>query len=186
MENTLLITADDFTPFADICTNVDPDRINLYIAVAQRKHLRDVLGKPLYKDLLEKYAASLLTVDPVAPTEEYANLRAEILPFLCFASYAEYLPYSNAHSTPFGIRIKTSEFSEPVDAATLALMGKNAMDLAITYKGDLIDYLTKNFKDNDLYTDKSKEEDATRVSSSTVIPIGKCSPSLGSGRVISL
>jgi len=174
--STLLIGPEDFKPYADICTNVNPDRITPYLEVAQIKHLRPVLGKALYNDLLAKYADSIKLVAPVELTDAYKNLRLQLIPWLVYAAYSEYLLYSNAVATPFGTVTKRSDFSEPLDAKTLAYMAGNALNNGLIYKNDLIDYLKENFAEDDLYKEMLPTQEATRVSSSTVVPIGKCKP----------
>ena len=183
---SLLITTDSFAPYADICVNVDPERLNPWIGLAQRKHLQPVLGKSLYNDLVLKKADSVKETEPVPLSPQYLALIEALTPFLCYTSYAEFLPYSNSVATPFGTVIKNSEYSKPVDAASLALQARNAMDTALMFKNDLLDYLKENFSTDALYTDQLPKEDETRVSSSTVIPIGKCDKPVGISRIISL
>jgi len=169
---TLLISPEDFNDYADICTNVDPDRITPYVNIAQRKHLQPVLSKKLFDDFVAKYASSIV-VSGTALSPSYAGLRKAIIPFLVYASYAEYLPYSNNVATPFGNVIKKSDYSEPTPADQLALMARNALNNAIVFKSDLIDYLDANFATDPLYKDQSKVSEETRVSSSTIMGIRK-------------
>lgn len=147
MERVILIDQIDFAPYVDITSHVGAERIVPHIGNAQMMKIRTILGKELYADLLTKYENS----GNVSLTEAYSKLHKALIPLLCYAAYEQYLPYSNITNTAFGLVVKKSQHSEPVDDKTLGKIINNVGHKVNFYRAELEVFLKENAADYPLY-----------------------------------
>ena len=165
---TQLIEITDFESYVDIPLSVDGDAFNPYILKAQDVHLKSLIQKALYDDLVAKYADKANT--PLST--DYQNLYDLIVPYLCYKSYAEYLPFSVVNATRFGPVQKKSTYSQPIDKETLGGIIQNIQATAFHYQLQIESFLTQNYKLYLLY-DNSQPEEVNKNTGSVIIPIDR-------------
>ncbi|MEC4048763.1 hypothetical protein OX284_004920 [Flavobacterium sp. SUN046] len=117
-----LITPAEFQSAKDIGHKLDEKKINSLIEMAQSTDLKELLSARFYFDLLdnqneENYQDLLsgCTFQFLGVNYYQDGLKA----LLCDYVMAKYVLQVNTNFTPFGVTIKTSENSEPVDRNTL-------------------------------------------------------------------
>lgn len=133
---TLLLSLDDFAPYCELPENMRLERMAPHIREAQRR-LLPLLGQPLYTELLRQHKAMALA-------EDYLELRSQAVPALVHATLAYLWPFSQTTLTGAGLRQKSSQYSDPVDARTLAAQASIYDGRALSYEVQLRAWLIAN------------------------------------------
>ncbi len=116
-----------------------------YILLAQKLHIKDVLGDSLLTELQEQVKAA--SVDPKPPvnpiTPANRALIQEIAPALSFYAVYQGLPFHWAAIVNKGVTILESENSKGVDLKDISTLRKWVKDDAETLTRNLVSYLCK-------------------------------------------
>ncbi|MCA8830278.1 DUF6712 family protein [Hymenobacter pini] len=135
----LLLSAADCLPYADLPATFREARIDAHIRRAQRR-LKPILGPELYAELLRLTQAGPLP-------QVWAELRARLVPALANATLAAYWPFSQTSVTGASVVRKTSQYSEPIDARTLATQAAVFDGEALSHEIELRSWLIANAAD---------------------------------------
>lgn len=161
---THLITPDDIVAQTVISVSTEPHKLAQAIPLAQGKHLRPLLGLPLFDELLAfaGTAPDLPATRDAAALAAYATARAawllaveldplfallaEAKPMLCAWAVVEAWPSLLGHITPAGVVIKTgkSEGTSSADVTLAALMFSGIQETAIFRSAELGRWLARN------------------------------------------
>jgi len=148
MNPILLITKDDFAPYAELSINLKEEKKLLqHINNAQELDLRPLLGDQMYYDMLKKSGdhnyAELLN------GKEYEDNGVSIQfqglkPVIVYFAYARYLLVANVQATATGFTQKLNDMSQPIDSRTRTAMIQDAQSIANSYFQRVLTYLNKN------------------------------------------
>jgi hypothetical protein len=138
---TLLVTKADFATYADLPESLDLDRLTPHILAVQLTRLRPLLTEPLHTELLRQ--VSVATVAAPLPAQ-WASLLAQVVPVVCRASLARYMPFSQNTFTSHSLVQKTSQYSQPVEGRDLARMASIYDGDALTHEVALTAWLKAN------------------------------------------
>lgn len=150
MATVKLITLQDIADLKPMSMNIDVvKQLDPYILEAQEFDIREVLGDPLYFEILAD-APTFLTpkIGKLFNGCNYVyngqNYKHEgVKASLIYFTYARYLQNSNAHATPFGLRTKTHNYSDPIDEKTVSRMVKQAQSGAISYQNRYLEFMNR-------------------------------------------
>lgn len=145
--DTLLITQADIVACTTIEKNIDASKLVGFISIAQRRHIRQVLGTTLYDELLDAVDASEVTPLPTA----LADLKARLVEPLAHWTLVEAWPTLLVHITNAGLVFKAGRDSTSADyqAATHTLSAIRATAEFLT--ADLKAWLQTNAGDYPTY-----------------------------------
>jgi len=136
---TLLVTKADFATYADLPESLDLDRLKPHILAVQLTRLRPLLTEPLSTELLRQVAvATVLAPLPAV----WAGLLEQVVPVVCCAALARYMPFAQNTFTSHGLRIKDGQYSQPVEGRDLARMASIYDGDALTHEVALTAWLT--------------------------------------------
>lgn len=124
-----------------VSQNIDEKKMKANIEEAQAD-LKDILGPEFYDQIVTQYENETLTSANDTLYEDY------IKQFLAWQSAYYSLGFSQADSTPTGVREFNDENSTILSDLKLHAFEKNVKRRATRYKYDLINYL-KQSQDND-------------------------------------
>jgi hypothetical protein len=150
MATIKLITLQDIAVLKPMSINTDViKQLEPFILEAQEFDIREVLGDPLYFNILAdapdfntpKYDKLFNGCEYVFEGKNYKH--EGIKACLVYYTYARYLQNSNAHATPFGMRVKNHNYSEPIDEKTLSRMVKQTQSGAISYQNRFMEYMKR-------------------------------------------
>ncbi|RFP65938.1 hypothetical protein D0N36_06960 [Hymenobacter lapidiphilus] len=170
----LLLNLDDFGPYCELPENMRFERMAPHILAAQRQ-LRPLLGEPLYAELSRRHETNSLSGD-------YLELHALAVPALVHAALASFWPFSQTTLTSAGLRQKTSQYSEPVDARTLAAQATIYDGRALTYEVELRAWLIVTADSFAGFYPSGHCEGPSVSRSSSVVMQAITAPSYGGGR----
>lgn len=150
MATKKLITLQDIAVLKPMSINTDVvKQLDPFILEAQEFDIREVLGDPMYFQILEdapafntpKWNKLFNGCDYVFEGKNYKHegIKASLIYF----TYARYLQQSNAHATPMGMRVKTHQYSDPIDEKTLSRMIKQTQSGAISYQNRYIEFMNR-------------------------------------------
>jgi hypothetical protein len=131
-----IITAEDIKKYRDISDYAPAAKLMPFIHDAQLSDLRQILGKPLWKKVVEN-------VSPL----NYPELDQHIIPVLAFYAYSRYVQQGQVNVTAFGAAQYNTDFSSATSEKTIARVTANAEQLALIYVEDLTEFLDKNAAD---------------------------------------
>lgn len=157
MAVTRLISKTEISKYQDLSLHTRPESLEPFILRVQEDYLEELLGEKLYEDFQAKYAASQGNT-PVALTTEYAALYEKIEPFLAYASWLAYLPFSNVKQTESGLRTKLTPESTPVDKDTITLMIASVKRSVDKYYNKLKAFLVEKAADYPLLPQPEKPD----------------------------
>jgi len=136
----LLLLKEDFAAYADLPDSLDMKRLTPHILAVQRARLRPLLTENLYDELLRLQKDGTLT-------EPYLSLLAKVVPVLCLASLARYMPFAQATITSNSLVRKDSQYSTALEGRDLARMATIYDNEALGYEVELSAWLLAHAKD---------------------------------------
>lgn len=113
--NTTMIDEAYLAAYSPIPINYKWDDIRPFVLIAQEIWAKDILGIPLYEDILREIKREEIS-------ESNSSLLLKLYPYLSLAVVYEALPFLNAHITEKGITKGKSDNSEPITNAELTNM----------------------------------------------------------------
>jgi hypothetical protein len=146
---TLLINRLDMIPYCQVAIHArEESMIQPHILASQLVDLKPVLGNAFYTDLIanrldDKYKELL-------EGGEYTNDDGNLVTFqglkavLSCYSYARYMFSKNAVDTPFGMVVKTSEYSDPVDSNMITQVASAKRSEGTAYLNECIQFIKDN------------------------------------------
>lgn len=153
IKETYLINETDFQSFRLIGNDVDFDTVDPYILEAQFFDLRPVLNDAFYTDFLKRINDD---VDPLFGVyqellngKEYAKSDGVVIrfpgirPFLVYSAFNRLIQEHSVNVTRFGMVVKSSDQSQPADAAAIRIRMNSAKDRAAAYQVEVIKFLTE-------------------------------------------
>lgn len=154
MAEKKLITGSDISEFYKIGKNLDSDRIDMAIMLAQRNDLVPVIGEGLYFDLCENTTsvtnAKLIegeNYDLDGTTVYYRGIRAQVA---CYAA-ARLMRKPENMITRAGVKQKELVNSIPVDTTVENQMIRDAYSMAKKFEIQTLRYLDENIDDYPLF-----------------------------------
>lgn len=111
-ESKILITEEYLKLYSPIPNNYNWDDIKPFIPIAQEIWVSDILGRPLYNELLEQVSNNEVS-------GENATLLLKLYPYLSIAIVYESLPFIANHISEKGITKNSSDNSEPISNTEL-------------------------------------------------------------------
>lgn len=157
----LLINITDIINVRPTAKEIDQSRIEPFIQEAQRHDLRNIFGEAFYFDFISKFD---VTGDPMyanyqtllnggtwsynGQSRQYFGLRD----MLSYFTLARFVKNNPMNITRYGVVQKTNPNSEPVSQASLNDLITELKSVAISYQGQVIEYLTNNATTYRLYT----------------------------------
>lgn len=163
MAEILLITKENIDYYEYISEQMQTKRLEAYMRSTQRLTLRELLGRPLYRDLFEN-VTDIDTIDApydaLVNGEEYEIISGEpikfygLKPFLCHSTLCVILARNNFRITDYGNMgfsndpqsyLNKSSKTDKNDAAESFRMS------AIDYRNDIVDYLNEKYSDFPLW-----------------------------------
>lgn len=169
MAQPLLISRDDIIAYRSISANANVSKkLEPFILEAQESDLKNLLGNPLYNDLLNDYlgSPSLSTYEDLFNGSSWtcggkAYYHRGIKVVLVYFSYARYVMNSPFESTAFGTVVKKDQYSEVQDQKAVQKIYDDALMLALSMWADVKDYL--DYTKPDLWS-CTNNENYTRIS----------------------
>lgn len=136
-----IINEQYFKAYSPIPNNYDISEVLPYFSVAEQLWVVDVLGVPLYNELLEQVNANEVT-------ELNSTLLLKVYPYLSFAICYEALPVISYHFSAVGVTKGKSENSDSVSINDINYISSHLRNQIELMKS----YLKKFLEDNkDLY-----------------------------------
>jgi hypothetical protein len=152
MSKAILISREDLVRYTPISGNLDFDRVQQYVEMAQDIHIHELLGSNLYKKIQSDIIANTLSGDYLALVNDY------IRPTLIQYSFLEFLPFSQFSVSNKGVFKHTSEAAETLTKDDLMMMIEATRDTAQNYATRLVDYLCNYPEKFPEYLTNTKEE----------------------------
>jgi hypothetical protein len=152
MAITPLIGKTQLSKYQDLSLHTRPESLEPFILRVQEDYMEELLGEAFYLDLQDKYKDRETT--PL--TDEYTALMNRVEPFLAYASWLAYLPFSNVKQTESGLRTKLTTESTPVDKDTINLMVSSVKRSVDKYHNKLRAFLTEKATDYPLLPQPEK------------------------------
>jgi len=134
----LFISKDDLVSQTPLSANIDFDKVQHFIKIAQDIHIHQMLGSKLYDRLQDDVVGNTLTGDYRELVYEY------IKPTLVQFSFMEYLPFSQYTISNKGVFKHTSENAALPTDKEVDAMRDAARDIAQYYSKRLVEYLRHN------------------------------------------
>lgn len=138
MQKALFISKDDLVSQTPLSANIDFDKVQHFITIAQDIHVHQMLGSKLYDRLQSDVIGGTLAGDYRTLVYDY------IKPTLVQYSFMEYLPFSQYTISNKGVFKHTSENSSIPTHQEVDAMRDAARDIAQYYSKRLVDYLRHN------------------------------------------
>lgn len=138
MEKTIIIDADFVIKNGGLDENIEFEKIDNNILIAQELEIRTALGTDLYNKIIDDINNSILAGNYLTLVDTY------VTPTLLH--YSIYYSYNNIHFniTNKGVILKDGENQNPIDREDLVFLKNSVLDIAQYYKNILIDYLNNN------------------------------------------
>lgn len=173
---TYLVSKADIRAVRDFATSVTDAKVNPYILDAQNLDIKPAIGDGLLILLLDD-------LDLLTPTAIYDYIynahdylvnavkyrHVGLKKVACLYAYARMLEGGEFSYTQFGGVVKTSQYSDPVDKASLNRAIQSAREAAFTYLQEIKHFIESNITDYPEYEDYYK----TDRQSSKISMIGK-------------
>lgn len=162
-----LVIKSDFALYRDL-NNVDyDDRVVPAIIKAQRSYIRSVLGKALYKDLIDnqtetKYSDLLNGAeytDSSGNSVDFYGLK----PVIILYSYGLFIKSDDVRVTRAGIKKKVKAESENVSEEKIESERQRAFNEATKYMREVLDYINTNKSDFPLFNQCQEPTKGLRV-----------------------
>lgn len=118
--------------------NIDSDKLEQWIKVAQDEQVQNTLGTPLYEKLLDDVSAGSVTGNYQTLLDEY------IVPMLCFYSAMYYVNISTFEVANGGIQVRRGEDSDSATLGEVKYLAQKYRDIAERYQGRAVDWLCNN------------------------------------------
>jgi hypothetical protein len=145
-----LISASEFRIYKTIPATFPSDMLAVCVVRAQESELRDLLGKALYKQVLDNRGdepyISLIKGTDYEKDGLVIDFRG-LVPFLVWTSYRYVLKETMAQMTNSGAKIKTSPESETPSDSWYATEIQEAQAQAAQWAGEVQDYINVKIAD---------------------------------------
>lgn len=144
---TLLISEQEVKDITDISDNVDVSKFCHHIPIAQKKHIKGLIGKTCYAELLDQVEHGTLTVANEDLLDgdggDFEGIKTAL------AWWVLYEAYPNLYSTitPTGIHTKEPEGLASVSDVNLTMRINKAKNNAEMYSEEVICFLKNNLSD---------------------------------------
>lgn len=144
-----IITPADIRGFRPLAHNIqDAERIQPYIAEAERIDLIHAIGAKAYEQLLS-------TIEQGNLSEEIELLlnggffsdcgrrkyQSGLIATISYLTYSRCVMQNGVNVTAFGVVVKKTETSEPVDERALVRAANNARNIGLEYMVQVVDYM---------------------------------------------
>lgn len=138
----IFITSEDIKRYSILDGNVDNDKFNQFVEIAQDIHVQEYLGTDLY----EKIQSLILTntIDDVGNAAYKTLLESYIKPMHIRWASVEFMPYLAYTVSNGGIYKHSSENSESVNIAEVNLLTERSRSTAQFYTRRLVSFLCDN------------------------------------------
>jgi hypothetical protein len=143
-----LIDRNDLTAFRNLSVNIDDAALDPYIIEAELFDIKPFLGAALFKDFIENKAEQkyLDLLNGVDYTYDSNTITFEgLLGAIAYFAIARYLNFANTASTPYGIKIKTSEHSSEPSSVQVRAQIDQARTSANFYLNETKQFLDENY-----------------------------------------
>lgn len=133
----ILITEEYLKAYSPIPDNYDWTDLRPFIPIAESVHIMEIIGKPLYEELLEEVATNKVT-------DVNSTLLLKIYPLEAIAIVYEGLPFIHAHLSDKGITIGKSDNSESITKEELSNITNHLLSQMEVLKKQLKAFLDDN------------------------------------------
>lgn len=140
----VLITDDYLAAYSPLPKNYDYSDIRPFISIAEQVWIVDIIGKPLYKELIEQVATNTVT-------DENATLLLKIYQLEAIAVVYEALPFIWTSFTEKGITLGKSDNSESIKSTDLSVIQNHLRSQLTSYQKLLKQFLEDNAECFPLY-----------------------------------
>ena len=133
--------------------NVDSERLEPFIQLAQNVHIEGVLGTLIYNEIIGQIQTDSLTALNKTLIDDFVQ------PALVQWSLYEALPFINYKLTNKSISTKNSDNSDPVDLDALHYLRTNVRNSAEYLSERITKYLDKNEVEYPLYCENTEVDE---------------------------
>ena len=180
-----LINKTTFQQYEDICVNIKPERLNVFIKKAQDLDLKPFLGHALYYDFLTHFNEDGTLKDETPQHykdllngSEYLDQYGHIVlyeglsPTLVYFTFARFIENDAVHYTTSGPVIKHYDNGDPLSSPAIIKLVQQQRSIANAYANEVEKFLWDNKESFPLwhYNDKNK---SSRQSGSRIRGIDK-------------
>lgn len=139
MAFTYLITQTEFRDRISVLNhNLEIDRLVQHFRTVQELKLSEVLGTPLYDELVSQVSTSSITTDNEKLRSDY------IAPYLSFQIFYEFAEQSYGQVTNTGAQKFNGVNTVPIETAYITSLKRQAGQSAMAYAERMIKYLNEN------------------------------------------
>lgn len=148
-----LVTVNQIKNSTSISKQIDESIIENYIPIAQRFHIKPVIGNDLYDSIIDKIKNNELSGVYKTLYDDY------IVPSVTYYTLYEGAPFFWIRTENKGLTIKYSDNSETISIDQFNIYRQSFEDNAIMYLNDLKDYLEENREHFEELDNKSQGDD---------------------------
>ena len=152
----IFITTKDIKRYSILDGNVDNDKFNQFVEIAQDIHIQTYLGTDLYEKIQELIIND--TIGAVINSDYKLLLDTYIKPMHVHWSSVEFMPYMAYTVANGGVYKHSAESSESVDINEIDKLTERSRTTAQWYTDRMISYLCNNSTDFPEYTSNSSED----------------------------
>jgi len=138
----IFITSEDIKRYSILDGNVDNDKFNQFVEIAQDIHVQEYLGTDLYEKIQSLILTS--TIDDIGNAAYKTLLESYIKPMHIRWASVEFMPYLAYTVSNGGIYKHSSENSESVNIAEVNLLTERSRSTAQFYTRRLVSFLCDN------------------------------------------
>jgi len=135
-DSVLLVTKEDIFKYTSLKGNVDVDKITHFIKIAQDIEIQTILGTALYQKILSDVRTNTLAGNYEVLLFQYLQ------PMLIHYAMADFLLFHGYEISNAGILRNSPENTVVPDKSELDSLVRRQRDIAETYRGRAVDYLT--------------------------------------------
>lgn len=139
MANALFITLKELKQFTALNGNIDNDKLEQFLKIAQDTHIYNYLGSTLFKKINDDIVADTLTGNYVSLLNDY------IKPMVIHWAMVEIMPFIAYQIANKGVFKHNSENSATVDKSEVDFLIEKERQIAQNYSQKFIDYMTVNY-----------------------------------------
>lgn len=166
---TKLISLEQIRSWTNISQHIEANKIDPVILMTQELAMKDILGKPLYDQLITQKAADALSYDNQA-------LIDEAIPYLAFSIVLAYLPISSVALNQKGAQVATDQFARNTNEGQGRKYMQYLRGQQEFYRNHLVGWIEDNKADYPLYETGDCRTSYHRTGQQNFRRIGKRQP----------
>jgi hypothetical protein len=139
MANALFITLKELKQFTALNGNIDNDRLEQFLKIAQDTHIYNFLGSKLFKKINDDIVAGTLAGNYVTLLNDY------IKPMVIHWAMVEIMPFVAYQIGNKGVFKHNSENSTTVEKGEVDFLIEKERQIAQNYTQKFIDYMLVNY-----------------------------------------